>query len=59
MFAKKLKFSSAQSSASRVQTSKTIPPSLQIFGYAPDIKGVLLIFPSFRILQWKVIELAK
>ena len=34
-------------------------PLLQISGYAPDTKRVLLILPSFRILQWEVIEPAK
>ena len=29
----------------------TAPPPLQISGYAPDTRRVLLILPSFRILQ--------
>ena len=30
---------------------------LQVSGYTPDTRCVLLILSSFRILQWKVIEL--
>ena len=41
------------------QTPETAPPPLQISGYAPNTKRVLLILPSFRILQWEVIELVK
>ena len=40
--------------------SRTQSPSpLQISCYAPDTRRVLLILPSFRILQLDVIELAK
>ena len=35
------------------------PFPLQIFDYSPDIKRVLLILSSCRVLQWEVIEQAK
>ena len=41
------------------QTHQTTPPPLQISGYALDTRHVLLMLPSFRILQREVIELAK
>ena len=40
------------------QTPETAP-LLQISGYVPDTKCVMLILPSFRVLQREVIELAK
>ena len=33
------------------QIPETAPPPLQISRYTPDIKRVLLILPSFKILQ--------
>ena len=41
------------------QIPETAPTPLQISGYAPDTKRALLILPSFKILQWEVIEMAK
>ena len=41
------------------QIPKTTLPPLQISNYTPDTERALLILPSFKILQWEVIKIAK